>query len=201
MGKLLSRRKFSRMVLGVVAAGALTVTAASGQATTTAKKPAQKNSTSKGGTHSTNASSPSAKTSAHKTTHSSNAAAHPTTHSTKATEASAKSTRTAGTRSRRQKTKKAKGQMTPTPERIVEIQEALAKKGALTASPTGAWDDSTISAMKQFQTSNGLNPTGKLDALTLQRLGLGSQTAGLAAPIAPPNVVNRLRNYSSEPSN
>jgi peptidoglycan hydrolase-like protein with peptidoglycan-binding domain len=88
--------------------------------------------------------------------------------------------------------------MAPTPERIVEIQEALAKKGALMGTPSGEWDDSTISAMKQFQTANGLNPTGKLDALTLQRLGLGSQTAGLAAPIAPPNSQNRLRNLSPE---
>jgi peptidoglycan hydrolase-like protein with peptidoglycan-binding domain len=90
--------------------------------------------------------------------------------------------------------------MTPTPERIMEIQEALAKKGALNGSPSGEWDDSTVAAMKQFQTSNGLNPTGKLDALTLQKLGLGSETAGLAAPIAPPNSQNRLRNLSSEPS-
>jgi peptidoglycan hydrolase-like protein with peptidoglycan-binding domain len=90
--------------------------------------------------------------------------------------------------------------MTPTPERIMEIQEALAKKGTLNGSPSGEWDDSTVAAMKQFQTSNGLNPTGKLDALTLQKLGLGSETAGLAAPIAPPNSQNRLRNLSSEPS-
>jgi peptidoglycan hydrolase-like protein with peptidoglycan-binding domain len=91
--------------------------------------------------------------------------------------------------------------MTPTPERITEIQEALGKKGVLNGSPSGEWDDSTVTAMKQFQTSNGLNPTGKLDALTLQKLGLGSETAGLAAPIPPPNSQNRLRNYSSEPSN
>jgi hypothetical protein len=30
-----------------------------------------------------------------------------------------------------------------------------------------------------------LNPSGKLDALTLQKLGLGSQTAGVAAPMPP----------------
>ena len=34
--------------------------------------------------------------------------------------------------------------------------------------------------MKNFQTSHGLNPSGKLDAPTLQKLGLGSQTAGVA---------------------
>ncbi|HXX17472.1 MAG TPA: peptidoglycan-binding domain-containing protein [Candidatus Eremiobacteraceae bacterium] len=94
-----------------------------------------------------------------------------------------------------------KGQAAPTPERITEIQEALARKGVFTGTPTGQWDDSTVGAMKRFQTSNGLDPTGKLDALTLQKLGLGSETAGLAAPTPPPNATNRLKNISSEPSN
>jgi peptidoglycan hydrolase-like protein with peptidoglycan-binding domain len=93
-----------------------------------------------------------------------------------------------------------KGQAAPTPERINEIQEALATKGAFTGTATGKWDDSTTEAVKKFQTSNGLNPTGKLDALTLQKLGLGSQIAGIAAPTPPPNSVNRLRNQSSLPA-
>jgi peptidoglycan hydrolase-like protein with peptidoglycan-binding domain len=102
--------------------------------------------------------------------------------------------------SSRKKTKKVKGQAAPTPERINEIQEALASKGVLTSTPTGKWDDSTVDAMKKFQSSHGLEPTGKLDALTLQKLGLGSQTAGLAAPTPPPNAVNRLRSQSSLPA-
>ena len=57
-----------------------------------------------------------------------------------------------------------------------------------------------MDAMKKFQSANGLNPSGKLDALTLQKLGLGSETAGLAAPTPPPNSANRLRNLSSLPS-
>jgi hypothetical protein len=36
--------------------------------------------------------------------------------------------------------------------------------------------------MKRFQQVNGLNPSGKLDALSLQKLGLGSDTAGRGAP-------------------
>jgi peptidoglycan hydrolase-like protein with peptidoglycan-binding domain len=98
------------------------------------------------------------------------------------------------------KTKKVKGQQAPTPERISEIQEALARKGALTSAPSGQWDDSTVEAMKTFQSKNGLTPTGKLDALTLQKLGLGSETAGLARPTPPPNSTNRLRNQSSQPA-
>lgn len=38
--------------------------------------------------------------------------------------------------------------------------------------------------MKNFQQANGLNATGKLDALSLQKLGLGSSSAGLAPPRA-----------------
>lgn len=97
------------------------------------------------------------------------------------------------------KNKKVKGQAAPTPERISEIQESLAKKGVLAGTPSGKWDDSTVDAVKQFQASNGLTPSGKLDALTLQKLGLGSETAGLAPPTPPPNSTNRLRNTSSEP--
>lgn len=93
----------------------------------------------------------------------------------------------------RRRPKKPKGQEAPTADRINEIQEALASKGTFTGTPTGKWDDATADAMRKFQSSHGLAPTGKLDALTLQKLGLGSQTAGLAAPTAPPNSVNRLR--------
>jgi peptidoglycan hydrolase-like protein with peptidoglycan-binding domain len=120
-----------------------------------------------------------------------------TTHSTSSS--SAKSTHTSSKSSSKRKTRKVKGQATPTPERISEIQEALAKKGVLAGTPSGKWDDSTVDAVKQFQTSNGLTPSGKLDALTLQKLGLGSETAGLAPPTPPPNSTNRLRNTSSEP--
>ena len=114
--------------------------------------------------------------------------------------AAKKSTKTAGKSSSRKRSKRVKGQSAPTPERISEIQDALARRGASPGTPSGKWDDSTVSAMKRFQASNGLNPTGKLDALTLQKLGLGSETAGLAAPTPPPNSTNRLRNLSSTPA-
>lgn len=78
-----------------------------------------------------------------------------------------------------------RGQTAPAPERISEIQQALAKNGSFAGTPSGKWDDSTVEAMKKFQAGHGLNPNGKLDALTLQKLGLGSQTAGVAAPMPP----------------
>jgi|SRR5215469_12380129 len=89
--------------------------------------------------------------------------------------------------------KKVRGQAEPTTERIVEIQSALARTGAYTGDPTGKWDDSTTEAMKKFQSEHGLSPTGRFDARTLQKLGLGSDTAGLAAPTPPGNAAaNRL---------
>jgi peptidoglycan hydrolase-like protein with peptidoglycan-binding domain len=78
-----------------------------------------------------------------------------------------------------------RGQKAPTPDRITEIQQALAKDGSFTGTPNGKWSDSAVEAMKKFQAAHGLNPSGKLDALTLQKLGLGSQTAGVAAPMPP----------------
>jgi len=74
------------------------------------------------------------------------------------------------------------GQKAPTPQRVSEIQQALAKNGAYAGTPNGKWDTSTVEAMKKFQGAHGLNPSGKLDAKTLQQLGLGSQTAGIAPP-------------------
>lgn len=87
-----------------------------------------------------------------------------------------------GKHSNKSSSSHAPGQRAPTPERITEIQQALAKNGALSAEPSGKWDDSTVEGMRKFQAAHGLNPSGKLDALTLRQLGLGSATAGLAAP-------------------
>ncbi len=80
-----------------------------------------------------------------------------------------------------------RGQKAPTPDRISEIQQALAKDGSFAGTPNGKWDAPTIEATRKYQEAHGLNPTGKLDAKTLQHLGLGSQTAGVAAPMPPVN--------------
>src|SRR5580692_1163855 len=88
-------------------------------------------------------------------------------------------------KSTKKTTRRERGLKEPAPERISEIQTALAKDGSFSGKPSGKWDSSTVDAMKKFQESHGLNPSGKLDAKTLQKLGLGSQTAGLAPPIPP----------------
>jgi hypothetical protein len=74
-------------------------------------------------------------------------------------------------------------QLAPTPDRIKEIQSALAKQGTYTGEPTGRWDAATEDAMKKYQTNNGFSPTGKIDAVSLNKLGLGSETAGKGAPV------------------
>jgi peptidoglycan hydrolase-like protein with peptidoglycan-binding domain len=90
------------------------------------------------------------------------------------------------------KSRKQPGQKTPTVDRVNQIQAALARDGSFQGLPSGKWDDNTVAAMRRFQTAHGLNPSGKLDAPTLQRLGLGSETAGVAAPTPPPGATSRL---------
>jgi hypothetical protein len=70
----------------------------------------------------------------------------------------------------------------PTPERITQIQSALARGGYYQGDPSGKWDADTVAAVQKFQSANNIDATGKLDAPTLQKLGLGSDIAGVAAP-------------------
>jgi peptidoglycan hydrolase-like protein with peptidoglycan-binding domain len=105
--------------------------------------------------------------------------------STASTSSSSSKNKSHKRKSAKQPSRWEKGQKVPTPARISEIQQALAKDGSFTGAPNGKWDDSTVDAMKKFQDAHGLNPSGKLDAKTLQQLGLGSSTAGLGAPMPP----------------
>lgn len=73
-------------------------------------------------------------------------------------------------------------QKAPTADRISEIQTALSRGGYFEGDPNGKWDSNTVAAMQKFQSANGLNSSGKIDATTLQKLGLGSSTAGVDAP-------------------
>jgi peptidoglycan hydrolase-like protein with peptidoglycan-binding domain len=101
--------------------------------------------------------------------------------SSASTSTTTKKKRRVSSRSRR----KARGhaQAAPTPDRIKEIQTALQKDGSYEGTPTGKWDAATIGAMKKFQDKNGFSPTGKIDAVSLNKLGLGSETAGKGAPV------------------
>ena len=91
-----------------------------------------------------------------------------------------------------------RGQKAPTPDRISEIQQALAKDGSFTGKPNGKWDAATMEATRKFQEAHGLSPTGKLDAKTLQQLGLGSHTAGVAPPMPPMSSSSLQKTTPSE---
>jgi peptidoglycan hydrolase-like protein with peptidoglycan-binding domain len=99
---------------------------------------------------------------------------------TAATQSSAKKKK--GATSKKKVKPTAHGQKTPTPDRVREIQDALNRQGVFDGQPTGKWDDATVDAMKKFQDKHGINPTGKIDASTLNKLGLGPETAGKGAP-------------------
>lgn len=66
-------------------------------------------------------------------------------------------------------------QQQPEPERIREIQQALTDRG-YPLQVSGAWDGSTVDALKKFQSDQqieNLSGKGKLDSMTLIALGLG----------------------------
>ncbi len=79
------------------------------------------------------------------------------------------------------------GQQQPTPERYIQIQQALIDKQYLQGPATGKWEPDSEAALKKFQADQKLEATGKLDALSLIRLGLGPPK-GPASPngLAPP---------------
>jgi peptidoglycan hydrolase-like protein with peptidoglycan-binding domain len=99
------------------------------------------------------------------------------------TSSSTKSKKKKTTSSKSKKSAKIKGQTVPTSDRIREIQSALQKDGSYAGDPNGKWDATSVEAMKKYQDKNGLNPSGKIDAVTLNKLGLGSETAGKGAPV------------------
>jgi peptidoglycan hydrolase-like protein with peptidoglycan-binding domain len=97
------------------------------------------------------------------------------------------SPRSAQTQQAKKKSKKKKprhepGQKAPTADRIQEIQGALAREGYYQGDPSGKWDDGTQDAIRRFQEEHALTGSGKIDAPTLQKLGLGSDIAGVSAP-------------------
>ena len=61
--------------------------------------------------------------------------------------------------------------------------------GYFSGPASGTWGATSIKALQQFQQEQGLEPTGKLDALTLIRLELGpqyEQPAAAASGATPP---------------
>ena len=199
MRKLLCKRITARLTLAALAAGGLTLPAV---AQGSAQKSAHPSTAHHSAKHSSATSSTKATSGKSTASKASNGPA--TANKTSAVKSSAgknstgnsSATRKSSTR-KGKSSRHVKGQAAPTSERVNEIQGALAKSGSYSGAPTGKWDDSTVDAMRKFQSAHGLNPTGKMDAPTLQKLGLGSETAGAGAPTPPPNSANRLLSSST----
>ena len=64
-------------------------------------------------------------------------------------------------------------QARPSQERYTEIQQALAEKGFFKGEANGTWGADSVSALKEFQRSQNLEPDGKLGSLSLIALGMG----------------------------
>jgi peptidoglycan hydrolase-like protein with peptidoglycan-binding domain len=69
-------------------------------------------------------------------------------------------------------------------ERVTEIQNALIKAGFMVGPPSGQYDETTIDAMKQYQTRSGMRGTGLPTASALKKLGVSKRSNdGYAVPV------------------
>jgi peptidoglycan hydrolase-like protein with peptidoglycan-binding domain len=71
------------------------------------------------------------------------------------------------------------------PDRVKEIQGALARAGYLHQEPNGQWDAETHAAMERYQQDSGFAATGLPDARSIMKLGLGPHPL---PPAADPNT-------------
>ena len=71
----------------------------------------------------------------------------------------------------------------------MEIQKALVDKGHHPGPVTGQWGAEWVSALKQFQQGQNLNPDGKLGSLSLIALGLGPKREPLAQMTGKPEPI------------
>ncbi len=87
---------------------------------------------------------------------------------------------------RRGATLRSLAQSAPTPERYQEIQQAMVAKGYGPQAPNGVWGPEWSSALKRYQQDQKLEPTGKLNSMSLITLGLGPKREPPAGVTAPP---------------
>ena len=91
-------------------------------------------------------------------------------------------------------------QLAPTPDRYKEIQSALAGKGYLNQPANGVWDAQSADALRHFQQDQNLEPTGKLNSLSLIALGLGARRTTVAAAPAPAGAAPRVPSIDAPPA-
>ena len=77
-------------------------------------------------------------------------------------------------------------QQAPTPERYKEIQQALADRGYFKGAVDGTWGPDSVSALKQFQQDQNLDPDGRIGSLSLIAMGLGPKRMTAQATPPPP---------------
>lgn len=63
---------------------------------------------------------------------------------------------------------------------IVKIQESLIAQGQMKGRADGAWGPMTAKALRKYQAANGLKASGKIDADTLNKMGLQMGVTGEA---------------------
>ena len=89
-------------------------------------------------------------------------------------------------------------QLHPDPGRYQQIQQALAERGYFKGQPDGNWNDESVDALKRFQTDQKLEPDGKINALTLNGLGLGAKHDGTSAGTVPLSAAQSGTNAQPE---
>jgi len=81
-------------------------------------------------------------------------------------------------------------QLHPDPDRYRQIQQALADRGYFKGQVNGQWNEDSVDALKRFQTDQRLDADGKINALTLNGLGLGAKHDGTSAATVPLSAAN-----------
>ena len=72
--------------------------------------------------------------------------------------------------------------MVPTPARYKEIQAALVSKGYSRQAADGVWGPQWSESLRKFQQDQKLEPSGKLNSLSLITLGLGPRREARESP-------------------
>lgn len=103
---------------------------------------------------------------------------------------SAHSSRTRHARKRKAHAAGPSYQLHPDPERYQEIQKALADRGYFKGESNGQWGDDSTDALRRFQTDQKLPDDGKINALTLEALGLGPKHDGSGSGSKAPATAN-----------
>lgn len=91
--------------------------------------------------------------------------------------------------------------LSPTSNRIREVQEALTERGYLQSEVSGTWNAASIVALKRFEADQKVRVDGKIDAKILIALGLGPKydnNLNLPVPGASGNVVAADQATSNE---